>query len=47
MSTLEALILYWKVIEELSKCQPTGLEAEKLADTIQALEELKKLKGED
>lgn len=47
MTTIEALILYWKVIEELSKWQPTGLEANKLADTIQALEELAKLKGED
>lgn len=40
------LILYWKVVEELDSGQMPDLSAENIKETIQALEELAKLKGD-
>ncbi|MBA7583550.1 hypothetical protein ES708_25495 [subsurface metagenome] len=46
MGDLEKLILYWKVVKELAAGQLSNLSSDNVGETIQALEELAKLKGE-
>ena len=44
MPELEKLILYWKIVKELSAGHLSNLSSDKVGETIQALEELNELK---